>query len=296
MAQRLAPYWRLSRFQEYVFFVVITTLLGAAAAHGFFGWRLIIVLTANWLAVAFAFMVNDVEDAPDDALIASKARRNPVSAGEISAGLARGLSFAAACMAVVLYAALGTGPLVTGLACVVLAYLYSAKPIRLKSAPVADLASHALILAGLQFAAAYFAFDGGTRLQWLTPLVLVMAISLYGQLFNELRDFDGDLEAGVTHTASFLGRRSAHYLMMTWLLLGLGSAAFLILVVRLIPVWVLLLTATLAAVLCWHRLPRVRQARSAIESHRPLQKPIEVAVAIALAAWFAGPWALAALG
>jgi 4-hydroxybenzoate polyprenyltransferase len=295
MAQRLAPYWRLSRFREYVFFVVITTLLGAAAAHGIFGWRLIIVLTANWLAVGFAFMVNDVEDAPDDALIAAKAQRNPVSAGEIPAGCARGLSFAAAWMAVVLYAALGAGPLLIGLACVVLAYLYSARPIRLKSAPIADLASHALILAGLQFAAAYFTFDGGTLLQWLSPLALVMAISLYGQLFNELRDFDGDLEAGVTHTAGLVGRRTAHYLMMIWLLLGLGSAAVLILVVKLIPMWVLLLTAALAAILCGRRLPRVWRARSAIESHGPLQKPIEVAVAIALGVWFAGPWALAAL-
>jgi 4-hydroxybenzoate polyprenyltransferase len=58
----------LARYKEYFFFVIITTFLGASAANGAFGWPLLLVLLANWLAVAFAFMINDVEDAPDDAL------------------------------------------------------------------------------------------------------------------------------------------------------------------------------------------------------------------------------------
>jgi 4-hydroxybenzoate polyprenyltransferase len=296
VAQRLAPVWRLTRFQEYVAFVVITSLLGAAAARGSLGWPLIVVLVANWLAVGFAFMVNDVEDAPDDALTPAKARRNPVSSGEISPGFARLLSFTVAGVAVILYAALGPGPLITGLACIILSYFYSARPVRLKSAPVADLASHALILAGLQFAAAYLVFDGGTLLQWLSPLIVVLAISLYGQLFNQLRDFDGDRQAGVTHTASLVGRRLAYGLMMAWLILGLAFAAVFVFVVRLVPIWVLLLALVLAVLLSWRRLLGVRTSRSALEPHRALQKPVEIAVAAALLAWFAGPWALSILG
>ena len=74
MTQRLNGIWRLTRFQEYVCFVIITTFLGAAASRGSLGWPLIGVLVANWLAVGFAFMINDVEDAPDDALDPAKAR------------------------------------------------------------------------------------------------------------------------------------------------------------------------------------------------------------------------------
>jgi 4-hydroxybenzoate polyprenyltransferase len=56
---------RLTRYKEYIFFVMVTTFLGAIVGKGFFGWKLVGVLTANLLAVAFAFMINDVEDAPD---------------------------------------------------------------------------------------------------------------------------------------------------------------------------------------------------------------------------------------
>jgi 4-hydroxybenzoate polyprenyltransferase len=193
-------------------------------------------------------------------------------------------------MAIVLYASLGPGQLAMGVACLVLSYFYSSRLIRLKATPIADLASHALILAGMQFLCAYLAFDGGTILQWASPLVFVVAISLYGQLFNELRDFDGDLEAGVTHTASLLGRRRAHFLMLAWLPIGLGSAAVSIFIVRLVPLWVILVTVALAALFSWRRMPEVRQAQSTIERHRPLQKPVEIAAAIALLAWFAGPF------
>jgi 4-hydroxybenzoate polyprenyltransferase len=291
MTERIHAVWRLTRFQEYAFFVIITTLLGAAAGHGSLGWPLLVVLVANWLAVGFAFMVNDVEDAPDDAMTPAKAQRNPVSSGDLSPRFAWLLSFTVAFVAAALYASLGLGPFVTGLVCVVLAYLYSSRRVRLKATPVADLASHALLLAGLQFLAAYLTFDGGTVAQWASPLVLVLAISLYGQLFNELRDFDGDLKAGITHTASILGRRAAHSLMIAWLLIGVASAIVSILIVRLIPVWVILLTVALAVLLSWRRLPRGLHAQSTIERHKPFQKPVEIAAAISLLAWFAGPWA-----
>jgi 4-hydroxybenzoate polyprenyltransferase len=291
MTAHLSAVWRLTRFQEYVFFVIITTLLGAAAGQGSLTWPLVLVLVANWLAVGFAFMVNDVEDAPDDALTPKKARRNPVSSGHISPPFARVLSFTVALAAAVLYAFLGLGPFLAGLTCIVLGYLYSSRHVRLKATPVADLITHALILAGLQFLAAYLTFDGGPLSRWGAAFVLVLAISLYGQLFNELRDFEGDRSAGVAHTASLLGRRVTSSLMMAWLSIGVVAAIFSILVARLIPVWVIALTALLAALLSWRRLPRVFGARSAIELHGPFQKPVEIAAAVALLAWFALPWA-----
>jgi 4-hydroxybenzoate polyprenyltransferase len=295
MAGRIDGVWRLTRFKEYVSFVVITTLLGAAAGQGSLGWPLVVVLAANWLAVGFAFMVNDVEDAADDAMDPAKAQRNPVSSGALSPRSARLLSFTVAVLAAILYASLGLGPFVTGVACLALAYLYSSQPVRLKATPVADLVSHALMLAGLQFLAAYLTFDGAPFPQWASPLVLVLAVSLYGQLFNELRDFEVDRRAGVTHTASVLGPRAAHLLMMVWFCIAIASALITILVVRLVPIWVLVIMIGLAALLSWPRLSRVRRARSTIELHQPLQKPLEIAAALAFTAWFAAPWAFASL-
>lgn len=295
MTQRLRGIWRLTRFDEYVSFVIITTLLGAAASWGLFGWRLIGVLVANWLAVGFAFMINDVEDAPDDALNPAKALRNPVSAGVLSPRLGRRLSFVVACLAALLYATLGLGPFSAGLACLILAYLYSWRPVRFKAMPIADLISHAAMLAGLQFLAAYLAFDGGPTRQWAFPLGLVLAVSLYGQLFNELRDYDGDLKAGVTHTASYLGPHAAHQLMMAWLAIGAVSAIMTLFVVHLIPIWVPILTVALTGLLSWRRLARTSRSQSTITLHRTFQKPIEVAAAIALAAWFASPSVIASV-
>jgi 4-hydroxybenzoate polyprenyltransferase len=291
MGRRIDAIWRLTRFKEYAAFVVITTLLGAAAGAGSLRWPLVVVLVANWLAVGFAFMVNDVEDAPDDALSPDKAKRNPIASGDLSPRFARLVSFLVACMACALYASLGLGPFITGTACLVLAYFYSSRRIRLKSTPFADLASHALLLAGLQFLTAYLTFKGSSVRQWASPLAFVLAMSLYGQLFNELRDFDGDLKAGVTHTASFLGRRTAHSLMMAWLLIGAASAAVSILIVGFLPGWVIVITVALAALFSWRRLPGVWHARSTIERQHPLQKPVEIAAAIALTAWFASPLA-----
>lgn len=290
MQVSLDAVWRLTRFKEYAWFVIITTLLGATAAHGFLGPSLVVVLIANWCAVGFAFMINDIEDAPDDALSSEKAQRNPVSSGDISPRTALLLSFFVALLAAILYATLGMGPFLAGGASLILGFLYSSRRIRLKAIPIADLASHALFLSALQFLTAYLAFDGGTIPQWAGPLALIIGISLYGQLFNELRDFEGDREAGLRHTASILGRRRAHVLMMFWLFVGVVSAAVSFFVVQLVPSWVLLLALALTLLGASARLPGLRRADTSFARQGSLQKSVEIASAIALLVWFAGPF------
>ena len=56
MNQTLKGIIKLTRFNEYIWFVIVTTALGAAAAGGTFGWQWIVALLANWTAVGFAFM------------------------------------------------------------------------------------------------------------------------------------------------------------------------------------------------------------------------------------------------
>src|SRR5690606_41448835 len=45
--------------------------------------RLVAVTAANILAVAYAFMINDIEDAPDDALDPARAAKNPITSGRL---------------------------------------------------------------------------------------------------------------------------------------------------------------------------------------------------------------------
>ena len=76
---------RLTRWKEYVPFVIPLTILGALLAarpnNILLDWRLIVVTAANILAVAYAFMINDIEDAPDDARDPDRAARNPINDG-----------------------------------------------------------------------------------------------------------------------------------------------------------------------------------------------------------------------
>ncbi len=282
---------RLTRFQEFLFFVVITTLLGAAAGDGKFGWPLLGVLVANWLAVAFAFMINDVEDAPDDALTPHKALRNPVSAKILSPKAARTASFGVAFLSALVFASLGPIPFLAGILSLLLGFLYSWRLIRFKTLPFLDMASHCLMLAGLQFLSGFFTFSPGFNGKWVFPFICVLSISLYGELFNELRDLEGDIKAGLTHTAIFLGPRLTHFIMI---LLGLTGivAGFISIATGLIPLWVLIILAIMTAILVAPKTTQIRHMRTSLQIQEPLQKPVEMAAAFALTVQFVAPWAI----
>lgn len=290
MRRWLGAIVRLARCREYLCSVVVTTLLGASAGQGSLGWLLIVVLVANWLAVAFAFMINDVEDAPDDALNPAKADRNPVSAGDLSVHSGRAASFAVAILSAALYMLLGLWPSVMGMASLVIGFLYSWRRVRLKTIPIADLISHGMMLAGLQFLAAYFTFAPRLAGGWASPFAFVVVISMYGQLFNELRDLDGDRMAGLTHTASLCGPRAAHCLMASFLLAGIGFGFVTVFVGRLIPVRVFVTSAILAMVLLAPRLVRARDSLPTARVQTLFHGSLEMAAALALTIWVVGPW------
>lgn len=290
MKTRIKAIICLARYKEYIFFVVITTFLGASAANGTFGWPLLLVLAANWLAVAFAFMINDVEDAPDDALNPEKVNRNPVSARILSPRAAYTASYFVAALALLAYAPLGINTFLTGASSVVISFLYSWRKIRLKTIPVLDMISHCLMLAGLQYLCGYYAFEPAPLFRWLFPFLFLIAFSVYGVLFNQLRDLKYDLEAGLTHTACLLGERYTYRIMMTAAFLGLVSAAVSIFVVHLLDYWVLVLIVILAGFMLISPLLKIWRSQSAMEMQQSVQKPLEIAVAFALTVQFLGPW------
>jgi hypothetical protein len=78
--------------------------------------------------------------------------------------------------------------------------------------------------------------------------------------------------------------------MMLLFAIGVVSAAITVFVVRLIPTWVLLIVAGVAAILLVQPALRVSREQSATELQEPFQKPLEIAAAFGLAVWFIGPW------
>ncbi|HTX79033.1 MAG TPA: UbiA family prenyltransferase [Longilinea sp.] len=291
MKRKLDGLIRLARYKEYLFFVIVTTLLGAAAANGVFGWKLAGVVVANQLAVAFAFMINDVEDAPDDALTPAKAKRNPVSAADISAREARYFSLTVAGISALTFSLLGFWPFICGFASLALGFLYSWRGVRFKNMPVLDFLTHCMMLAGLQFLSAFFVFSPYSNGNWFFPFLFVVCISGYGELFNEVRDLEGDRLAGLVHTASLLGRRNTSILMYLLFTLGAISAILTILLAHLIPNWVLFWMAGLAFLFTIPPAVRVVKSRDVISSQESFQKPLEIAAAFALMIQFIVPWA-----
>jgi 4-hydroxybenzoate polyprenyltransferase len=282
---------QLSRYREFLWFVLITTLLGVASSGGVFGIRMITVLVANWLCVAFTFMINDVEDAPDDALCPQKAVRNPIAAGMLSHRSGWWISIAVALLSAFLYLLLGIGPAIWGWIGLLLGYLYSWKRIRLKNFPIVDFLSHGMMLAGCQFLAAFNSFSPGIYWWWPFPFCMTVAISMYGELFNELRDFHKDREAGLTHTALLVGYRPTSVVMYVMLGIGIISAGITLIGIMIVPFWVLMITLAILICLLIPAIVRIaRRTRDRVAAYEPLHKPFEISFALALSTYYVGPW------
>lgn len=230
---------RLTRWKEYVPFVIPLTILGGLLAtrpnNILLDWRLLAVTAANVLAVAYAFMINDIEDAPDDARDPARAARNPISTGEIGTRIGYAACRIVAALTLILYALGGVWALLIGIATLLLSHLYSWRPVRLKAWPVTDVVSHSLMLSGLLLLAGYFTYHTQPGIVWFVAASVTL-ISVYGQLYNQLRDFEMDKAAGLFNTAIVLGQNNTRRVM--YLSIGLAGVCLLAAIIQgAFPLW-----------------------------------------------------------
>ena len=289
MLEKLRGLIRLTRYRDYLAFVTITTSMGAIAAEATLSWKLVLVLLANQLAVGFAFMINDVEDAEDDAINPAKLNRNPVSCAAVSRREGYIYSLIVAGLAVLVYAFLGGVPFVFGIVSLLTGFFYSWKPVRLKNIFLIDMFSHCFMLAGLQYLPAYYAFQTQMTDKGLFPLLFVICFSLYGELFNELRDLEHDLKAGLRHTAAILGYKITFWLMVSIAMIGVVSGVISLFFVDLLPLWLLIVMAVLLVIFFIPPLLKINEKKSQLELQRAFQEPIEHAASIAFGLYFLLP-------
>ncbi len=207
---------QLSRWQEFLPFVLPLTLLGAllgaAAAAVPLDARLLAVLVGNFLVVAYAFMLNDIEDAPDDARDPARAPQNPIASGLLAAHSAYRVVAVVALATLACYAIAGERALWVGAFTLALAHGYSWRPLRLKKWPLVDVLAHVLMLSALLWLAAYWLYAWAlAEAVWL--LAAATLLSAYGQLYNQLRDAATDRAAGLRNTTWLLGERGARVVM-----------------------------------------------------------------------------------
>ena len=207
---------RLSRWREHVPFTIPLTVGGAMLAVSMndlaIDWRIVLVTLANILAVSFAFMINDLEDAPDDALNPKKRAHNVISSGILSYREGMIVTWATFLLSLALYGLSGVWTLSLGLLTLVLSYLYSAYPFRWKARPVTDVVSHALMLSALLIMVGYFTYHQSPGVAWYM-IAAAFLFSAYGQFYNQIDDYDVDKAAGLRNTVVLLGKLPTTILM-----------------------------------------------------------------------------------
>jgi 4-hydroxybenzoate polyprenyltransferase len=208
--QKIHAILALTRWKEHTINTLILTLLGVFIANGHLGIRIVLVYFANWLAMAFPYIINDVEDADDDALDPKKVLRNPISNKSLTKGegylVALFTSSLALCLYVLIAVTLDSyWTLGIGVVIIFFAFVYSWKKIRLKSWPILDLVSHGFMLSAGHFLAAYFAFSESIRFEMLLLAAVTYLISIRGDLENENRDFEIDKLTKIQNTVQLIG-------------------------------------------------------------------------------------------
>lgn len=239
LSEQILGLVQLTRWREYVTFVIPLTILGALLAARpndvLLDWRLVAVTLANILAVAYAFMINDIEDAPDDARDPDRAARNPITMGEIGVRFGYTACRLVAAVTLIAYALCGLEVFMIGVLTLLLSHLYSWRPVRLKAYPITDILSHSLMLSGLLLLAGYYVYDNQPGIVWFIAIGASL-ISAYGQLYNQLRDYDMDKAAGLKNTAIVLGEGNTRLAM--YLSIGLAAACMLAAAVQgAFPLW-----------------------------------------------------------
>ncbi|MFC1649521.1 UbiA prenyltransferase family protein [Patescibacteria group bacterium] len=202
--KKLNAILRLTRWREYYGKVLLASLLGFFLVGGSF-WTGFFLILANLLSGAFVFMINDVEDADDDALDSKKKKRNPVSSGDLSKNESLALTALVGFGSLFFYTLFDKWVFLIGFVGLVLGFLYSYKRVRLKSKPIVDITSHGIFMALVYFMAAIYTSDtlpSIVSILWLgVPIYL---ISVLGDLGNEIRDYQVDRKAGLKNTANYV--------------------------------------------------------------------------------------------
>lgn len=170
-----------------------------------------------------------------------------------------------------------------GVLTLLLGWLYSWRRVRLKAWPVVDVVSHALMLSALLVLAGYYACAPGLgRAGWVA--LGAGLISAYGQLYNQMRDYDTDRAAGLRNTAALLGRRAARGVMFGCL----GLAAVVLgatMVAGLWPAWVIGLSAAVSPLLLIRRSSTDMRGDAALDLSGQVQLRFMLLATAVLIAW-----------
>lgn len=285
----LAAYVKLTRIKEHLPYDIALSLLGiihaVTLAQSTLDMRALALVVANTLAMCFAFMINDIEDAPDDARDPKRKQKNVISSGALGKTEAYMGTAATALGAFFLYHTASRDSFVIGAVTLALGFLYSSKRIRLKAYPVVDIVSHALMLSALLYLSGFAVYnsDYGTIFPVFAGLFFVSA---YGQLYNQIRDFNMDKLAKLKNTAILLGRERATRLMYG--MIGVAAISFIVAGTKgLFPVWLLIPVVVATPIAYFFVGSKDSRGTKVVDKTGMLQNAVLVILNIVVFVWIA---------
>lgn len=191
---------RFTRINNYLHVLfLIFPLIFLISPTNLFSYTTIIIFFANLFLTAFVYVFNDVEDAEDDYHDIEKRKRNPISSGQITRRQSCFCSFLLLSVGVSLLIMVNPLVFILGLVLALVGFLYSWRPLRLKSKPYLDLISHMIFLGVLQFLITYLAFRP-LDLFVIPFLMIIIPFSMLNEIFHELDDFDVDESTNIDNT------------------------------------------------------------------------------------------------
>ena len=177
---------------------------------------LLIIGLANTFALVATFIFNNIVDVSDDMCALSP--KNTIALGKVSKETAYLVAAVSCALSIYLSVIAGLTVFVIILSINIIGFLYSWKPVRLKSIPFWDVFSNAVI-GGLMFISSGWSL--GILFEY--HLLLICLIFFLGTgaslIVHQLFDYQNDIAANVKTTVVVMGKRKSSWILGAILLL-----------------------------------------------------------------------------
>lgn len=295
---KLKTVLRLTHVDRFTTISIITTLLGAASAKGWLDWKLLVVLSANWLCVASLFAAKDLINAPEDALGDPFDCDNPIAQGSISPQYANVILWISLLAGILLFTVLGLFgsagwmPLILGVIGSVMGHSVIHRAYRYKKSSLSDFILQAALFTSFQVLSGYFAFKGFLNTPVLFSLLTIACLSIYHTLSTAINNPEDRWFALPTQILNPKNQRRIHFLMVVCLSIGLISGFILIVFMRTVTVEIVILMGVLAVIFSLPLIKKISNKVQYVEIQKPLYKALTLATTIALSMQFLMPFIL----
>jgi 4-hydroxybenzoate polyprenyltransferase len=171
------------------------------------------IFLANLFLTSFGYAINDIEDAEDDFYDLIKRKRNPIANKDLGKRQSYLFSFILLMSGLFLLYVINRLVFFLGIIFAIIGFLYSWKPVRLKSVPILDLISHAIFLGVIQFLITYLSFRP-LDLSILPFLMIIIPFSMINELYGEILDFNIDKKTNINNTIQRLQKYDPKKILM----------------------------------------------------------------------------------